>query len=273
MNMRFASFVAVAAGAVFTLLAAEASADKWVDRPVTLKMLNVSADAGFGIAQQTTLTGQKFGYGANLEAAVGLPLGLEVGVRTGFRFNDEGKASRADFAGRLFDPEGAYNLGTQMMANPELRVRKDFFLDMKVLQLATELRVFLPIDGATALGGQIGVPARLHIPAIMRVDTGVFVPYVINRGAVPDYWAISVPVQVFFQVADFFFGPMTGFRFNHQGDVLPDDRKLDISAGLGAGYTVGPMDIKAQVYTSRVNDSNWSKFIAGGVGVGLKFGP
>ena len=63
---------------------------------------------------------------------------------------------------------------------------------------------------------------------------------------------------------------MTGVRFNHPGaDFGPST--TDVPAGIAGGYTLGGViDLKVQVRTERINDVSWTKYIGGGLGVGLR---
>src|SRR5882757_8323975 len=112
--------------AALTSVSKNAAAEPWIDRPISLPNLHVSADLGLGFGQYTEpLTGStKWGTGSNIEAAVGLPIFGEVGVRTGLRFGDSGKLSGADRFGRLFDKEtNALSAGADTFANPEIYFR------------------------------------------------------------------------------------------------------------------------------------------------------
>src|SRR5277367_4883236 len=95
------TLTALAACSLGGAMAQPARADEpFVDRALTLAPLHFSADAALGFGQgpgtipsdvtggTATLpeTGVKLGWGANLEAAVGLPFLGEVGVRVGVRF-------------------------------------------------------------------------------------------------------------------------------------------------------------------------------------------
>lgn len=256
---------------------------------------DVSADVGVGFGQYTDIqpdpndptstidNGQKLGAGTNVEVAAGLPLGVEVGLRTGVRFGDSGIDSNADAFARLFDKE-SFAVGGGALANPELRARVNV-LDAKVVEVGVELRGAVPIathlyngpdSPHSTFALEAGVPVRLHLPCIFRVDTGLFVPVLFGIPGPPDEngnptttttSGFDIPVQLWIQAGDFFFGPMTGVRYTQL--VLEPDT-TDVLAGVGAGYTLFRMvDIKAQIYTPRVNDSAWSRYLGGGLGVGV----
>jgi hypothetical protein len=261
----------------------------WVDRPLVLPPLHLALDAGVGFGQFGVVTNpqcfaacplsvdEHLGFGSSLEVALGLPLGFELGVRTGIRFGD-GKIANPDHYARLFDRE-TVDAGFDTMANPELRLRSSV-IAAGVAQIAAELRVDVPFARDTSAGITSGIPLRLAAPGILRVDTGIYFPYYVTNttnvpnapgataaSALDDYWALTVPVQVWLQMADAFVGPISGIRFNRFDSA---EAVTDIPAGIGGGYTIAKMlDIKAQVLTSRLNDASWTRYIGAGVGVGL----
>jgi hypothetical protein len=206
----------------------------------------------------------KVGWGSNLEAAVGLPFLGELRFRTGFRFGDGGVAANADHFARLFDPI-VNEPGGDAMANPEISLRGSL-IDLEIVEIGLETRAIIPTAANSDFALTPGVPVRIHVPSLARLDTGLWVPVETN----PDTsYAIDVPAQLFFQVDDAFFGPLSGIRFNHPGGS--GSSSTDVPAGLGGGYTLGGfLDLKVQVRTERINDPGWSKFIGGGIGVGLR---
>ena len=281
--MVFALRFPLVAGAVALFgatLAPRASADEpFVDRPLTLPPFHFSADAGLGFGQGSppgpfdaqgnpVPTGTRLGWGSNLEAAVGLPFLGEVGVRVGVRFGDDGVDAGwglgADHFARLFDPV-VDEPGRSTVTNPEIRLRGTM-LNAKVVELGFETRAIIPTDSTSYFELVPGIPLRIHVPGFARIDTGAWLPIEFNPST---SYSIDLPVQLFFQASQAFFGPMSGFRYNHPGGTA--DSTTDIPAGIGGGYTLGGvLDLKVQVRTERINDVNWSKFIGGGLGVGLR---
>jgi hypothetical protein len=259
----------IALVALVTSFARGAAAEKpFVDHPLTLAILHMSADAGIGFGQYEGIdsaghsTGNRVGWGANLEAAIGLPFLGEFGARFGYRFNDTGSFAQADHFARLFDPV-VNEPGTDAFANPELYLRGTLF-DLQVVQVGLETRVIIPAAQGSYFAVTPGVPVRIHVPKVARIDTGLYLPISFE----PDTgYSIQVPAQLFFQVNDAFFGPLTGLRYTHHGG----DPQPEIVAGVGGGYTLSEvLDLKVQVYTSQINDVNWSKHIGGGLGAGLR---
>src|SRR5688572_1911072 len=96
--------VIAAAVAIPSLLGVAHDADaapRWVDRPITLPRLVFAGDVGIGVGHIRNSRGDGthddvFGPGMNLEAALGITDSVELGLRTGFRFGDDGRAVQAD---------------------------------------------------------------------------------------------------------------------------------------------------------------------------------
>jgi hypothetical protein len=273
---------ALALGAIVSALQAPriAAADEpFVDRPLTLKPFHLSADAGLGFGQgqgapsfdsqgNVLPAGVTLGWGANFEAAVGLPFLGEVGVRLGYRFGQDGINAGwgfgADHFARLFDPVVA-EPGASAVTNPEIRLRGTM-LDATIVQVGLETRVIIPTDSSSSFELVPGVPVRIRLPGFARIDTGVWLPIELNSST---SYTIDLPGQLFFQADNAFFGPMTGIRFNFPGGGASST--TDVPAGIGGGYTLSSViDLKVQVRTERINDVDWSKYIGGGVGVGLR---
>ena len=108
--------------ALVAVRSAEA-APEWVNRGITLPRFGLSFDAGLGVAHAAPFNGIT-GAGLNLEGAFGITSDLEIGLRTGVRFSDDSKATRADEYGRLFDTETETDAtGADVFANPEFHIR------------------------------------------------------------------------------------------------------------------------------------------------------
>jgi hypothetical protein len=264
-----------AATAVALLTTGPAAADvPFVERPLTLPPLHMSADVGVGVAQWEDIEpdpanpqgfvdrGNKVGFGTSLEAAVGLPYLGELGARVGYRFDAVGANAQADHFGRLFDPI-VNEPGVDSFTNPEIVLRGTMFA-LPLVEVALETRAVIPTASNSDFALTPGAPVRIHIPTFARIDTGIYVPVAFNQ---PAAFEVQVPAQLFFQVKDAFFGPLTGLLYVQNGG----DPNPQILAGVGGGYTLGGvLDLKAQVYTSQVNDVTWAKHIGGGLGVGVR---
>jgi hypothetical protein len=259
------------------------AAGPFVDAPLTLPPLHVSADAGLGFGTYQTYTldpnnpnappvlqgGTQVGWGTSLEGALGLPVIGELGLRIGYRFDGGGIAAGsgvgADHFARLFDPITTEPVA-QNFANPEVRLRGALF-DLKTVQLGLETRFIIPTADGSVFALTPGVPLRIHLPGLLRVDTGLYLPIAFFQST---SYSLDVPVQAFFQVGALFGGPVTGIRYNVPGGGFASS--VDVPLGLAAGYTLGGVvDLKVQVRTERINDSNSaSQYLGGGLGVGLR---
>jgi hypothetical protein len=267
------------------------AAGPFVDAPLTLPPLHFSADVGvgFGTFQNygpspsnpdnppVLLGGTQLGWGTNLEAAVGLPVVGEVGLRIGYRFgsaisgNEEttvpaGALANADHFARLFDPISS-EPGLSSFANPEIRLRDTLF-NLKAVEIGLETRVIIPTGDGSVFAVTPGIPLRIHLQNFLRIDTGLYLPIAFFSDA---SYSLDIPVQAFFQWGDAFVGPMTGIRYNVL-DLPGAANTVDIPLGIGGGYTLGRwIDLKAQIRVERINDANWaSQFLGGAVGAGLR---
>jgi hypothetical protein len=174
-----------------------------------------------------------------------------------------GEDAGADYYGRLFDPvvNGA---GPEPFANPEVSLRTPL-LALSRVEVAIEGRVVVPDSGDSEWLVVPGLPVRLHfagVPAV-RLDTGLYLPFTTSG------YSVQVPAQLFFQwgrEGEWFAGPLLGLLFASGNEPDPA-----LSVGVGGGRTFGGVvDVKAQVLATQLNDTNWAKYLGGGVGVGLR---
>jgi len=247
------------------------AAAEWVDRGLTLPQLGVSFDLGVGIAH--TSGGPDTGVGSSLEAALGILDNLEIALRVGLRMGDDAKATQADGQGRLFDLE-TYGTGTDLFANPELRVLGRL-VDLSVVELGLEGRLSMPFETGTRTSFLVGIPVRLHFGRIVRIDTGAYVPVVFysnGGGPVANAVSVNLPAAVWFQVARrFFLGPLAELRINNDDPALGVDRATGLLLGVGLGYQISRFaDFKADFDFPRVNGTPGPDFGAG-AGLGLHF--
>jgi len=242
-------------------IAASASEPKsWVDRPFVLDPFHASFGVGFANAGGPEGDSTRRGTGASFEAAFGTPLIAEIRVRSGFRNDDIARALGADSAARLFDHETA-NTGLDRFANPEISARYSF-ADLDGFALGLEGRFVLPFAEGTHFTVSPGLPMRIHVPHVARIDTGLFMPF---RQTADSKWSLSVPMQVYFQVGSAFFGPMIGVRM-HRTDSDDAKNRVEIPAGIAAGWTlVRRIDFQFQAYTPKL-DSDFPRTLAFSVG-------
>ena len=195
--------------------------------------------------------------GTSFEAAIGLPILVELGVRVGDRPSSDARAVNADAYARLFDHETS-NAGADAIGNPEIRARFSA-IDFGDVALAVEGRLVVPRATDTHWTLSPGIPVRIRLAHLARIDTGVFLPV---RFTPDDKYTLDVPLTLWLQARDFFFGPITGARATRD--------RFDVAAGVGAGVTLfGALDVKAQAYSFRINDAEWKHSFGVGLGVGV----
>ena len=237
------------------------AAPPFVDRGITLPRHDWAFDFGLGIAHDDRDNGAPTGVGLNLEGAVGITENLELGLRTGLRMGNDGRATQADTYGRLFDRQ-TFGVNNDITANPEVRLRGAVYRG-EVAEVALEGRAYLPIEQDSRFGFLFGVPLMFHLGHSVRLDTGAFIPFVFYD---PTYYALSVPLDVWIQATDkLWLGPMTGLRFHHQGNF----EQTDVELGFGLGYQIArAVDFKTTFYVPRINETAGARNF--GVGAGIQ---
>ena len=237
------------------------AAPAWVDRAITLPRHDWAFDVGLGIGH--TGTPSDTGLGMNLELAVGLTRHLELGLRTGLRFGDDGRNTRADDYGRLFDRQ-TFGTWRDSAANPEFRLRGGL-VEGDVGELALEGRVTLPFETNSRVMALLGMPLHFHLGRSVRLDTGPYVPVTFVD---PTAFAVSVPLDVWIQTSrQLWLGPMTGVRFYHQGNV----ERTDISFGFGLGYSITHyFDLKTMALFPGINHTEGARNFGLGVGIEVR---
>jgi hypothetical protein len=239
---------------------------RWVDRPLTLPAGRFALDVGFGGAS----LGVNTGTGANVELAAGITDRVEVGVRSGFRFEHADGADYDAYA-RLFDEE-TFDEGTiagsppsAQPSNPEIRIRGATIRDA-VGELALEGRVIIPLGSFSNPGFVFGIPLAFHAGDRVRVDTGVY------QRVLGEDVTFSVPVDLWVQITPrFWFGPRAAAVLNIPGpNPGPyENAGADISLGFGAGYQVLPfLDVKVGIFDPAV--INFGDHIGGGIDVQIR---
>jgi hypothetical protein len=242
-----------------------AAAPPWVDRPDTNPAGVFSFDVGLGISHHPDP--DLSGVGINFDMAIGIIDRLEIGVRTGLRPGDLGeRAAHGDEYARLFDRQ-TFATGADVFANPEVRVR-GALVRQRVVELALEGRVVLPLEGQTSAGFLFGMPLAFHLGDRVRLDSGVYVPIIFSNN--PDeYFAVSVPFDVWIQITrQLWLGPMTGVKFQQFGD-RPTRTETDISLGFGLGYQItSAVDFKTMLLFPELNHD--SRVFGIGAGVEIR---
>jgi hypothetical protein len=256
----------VAASLGLSLFAADAAAaPPWVDRPDTNPAGVFSFDVGLGISHHPDP--DLSGVGINFDMAVGIIDRLELGVRTGLRPGDPGeRAAHGDEYARLFDRQ-TFATGADVFANPEVRVR-GALVRHRIVELALEGRVVLPLEGGTNAGMLFGMPLAFHLGERVRLDTGVYVPVVFTND--PDeYFAVSIPFDFWIQITrQLWLGPMTGVKFQQPGN-RPTNSVTDVSLGFGLGYQItSAVDFKTMLLFPTLNHE--SRIFGVGAGVEIR---
>lgn len=253
----------LAAGTAAGLLAAPAAeAAPWVYRAQTLSRSDWALGLGLGIGHDDASGGNDpTGMGLNLETKVGLTSLLQLGLRTGVRFGNDGKATRADQYGRPFETE-TYGTGHDGLANPEVSLRWGLVRG-RIAELSLDTRMYLPIEEGTEAGIMIGLPMAFHIGGAARLDTGIFVPIIFGPG--DTHTVVSLPLHLWFQVSDVLaLGPMTGVRFQDGHDAVP--------FGFGLAYATSyDSDLKTWMLFPDVSGDGSAKSFGFGVGLEIRF--
>lgn len=257
--------VAATTFAAVTLLfsADSEAAPPFVTRPMTLPRHDFAGDVGLGVGHTRAGNGIT-GAGMNLEGAFGITENVEVGLRTGVRFGDDGRFGNADYYGRTLWTE---TYGTNYfggVANPEARVRWNFFSG-NVMEVGLDWRLYVPFETGTRVGGMFGVPLHFHVGNFMRIDTGPYLPTLFTDPAVV---LLTVPGYFWFQVTEaVWLGPMVSARFR----IAPDGGdRTNFLAGFGLGVQVHrAVDLKTMILFPTIGDDagarNW------GAGFGVQF--
>jgi len=215
----------------FTVTPSAQAARPWVDRSITLPRHDWAFDFGLGIAHVPGPRGT-LGPGFNFEFAVGVTRAVQLGLRTGVRFDPVARAGAADVYGRPFDTE-TYGTGVDTVANPEFYVRGSV-IEGAVVELGLEGRVMSPFS--QGLGLMFGVPLAFHFGRVARLDTGAYVPLLFYDRLEPFGTSprslISFPFHLWFQLTDrFWLGPLAGVRVQ-----TTNGSRTEVPIGFGLGY-------------------------------------
>jgi hypothetical protein len=259
--------VASLVGALLSVAGAGAAqaGGTWQWRDIVRPKGEVGVDFGLGIGHTPRSfvdqrPGSVTGFGMNLEISAGVGRNIELGFRTGVRMGWDGRVTQADRYGRAFETE-TYGTANDSWANPELRLR-GALIGGGAAELALEGRIYLPLEDGSDVGFMLGVPLMLRL-AILRIDTGVFIPVVLHDEALT---IISIPVAVWFQVSSTaWLGPMFGLRaVRHGGTSYP----FGFGVGTMLSHTV---DLRGWIWFPDIGDSQSSRVFGGGVALEIRF--
>jgi hypothetical protein len=254
---------AAALAAVAVAIAAPAQAGApFIYRGLTLPRGDVALDLGFGIGHDDVDPGpSQTGMGMNLEIAGGVTHELELGLRTGFRFDDAGRLTQADRYGRPFDTE-TYGTNNGSVANPEARMRWSVARG-SVAQLGLEVRAYLPIENGSRFGMMFGLPVALRAGSV-RLDTGLYVPIIFTH---PATTIVSVPLHLWIQASStLWLGPLFGLRVISQGSR----NEYPLGFGLGTMLTRS-VDFRAWFLFPDINRNEGARQFGGGAAVQIRF--
>src|SRR5262249_17457799 len=136
----------VVAAAFASMLAASllspsraSAASPWIYRGLTLPSHDVALDIGLGFGHDPGPGPD--GFGLNLELRAGIAHDFELGFRMGFRLDDGGQDTQADYYGRPFETE-TYGTLFDRVSNPELKFRWSVARSYAA-ELGLELRAYL----------------------------------------------------------------------------------------------------------------------------------
>jgi hypothetical protein len=268
--MRSPALTLALAATLVTLPSAADAAERWIDRPMTLHRLVFAGDVGLGIGHRRfdlpppigdrTITG----LGMNLEGAIGVTERVELGLRTGVRFGDDGRATGADGYARTLWTE-TYGTGGSTVANPEFRVRWVAYTG-SVTEVGLDGRVFLPFATGTNFGMMFGVPLAFHISDFLRIDTGPYIPLIFNDRT---FNGLAFPGYFWFQASEkLWLGPMTSLRVLGAGN----DHDAHLLVGFGLGYQVAnAVDLKTMILFPAI-DNDFVRDVGAGFGVQFRIG-
>jgi hypothetical protein len=235
----------------------------WVYRGLVVPRGQVDFDVGGGLGHIPDPNGGT-GFGLNLELKAGVAPNLELGIRTGIRADDVGRATQADRYARPFDTE-TWGTNFDTVANPELHL-KWAVARGPAAELGLELAAYLPIESGSRFGMMFALPLALHANSI-RVDSGVYVPILFYD---PTYWVVSVPVQVWIQASrTFWLGPVFGVRFIHQGSGEHEEFPF----GFGLGNAIAPnADLRAWFLFQDISADQAAHWFGAGLAFHIRFG-
>jgi len=235
----------------------------WVWRGLIVPRGQIAIDVGGGLAHIPDPYGGT-GFGINLELKAGVAPNLELGIRTGIRADNVGRATQADGYGRPFDLE-TWGINNDTVANPELHL-KWAVARGPAAELGLELAAYLPIEAQSRFGMMFALPIALRASSI-RVDSGLYVPVIFDDQT---RWAISIPIELWIQATrTFWLGPVFAMHFIHQGGSEYERFPF----GFGLGSAIAPnADLKAWFVFPDISAEQAARTFGAGVAFQIRFG-
>jgi hypothetical protein len=254
------AFAFLLAATLLTAPRAEAAAP-WIYRGLTLPRHDVALDFGLGYGHIPPGPYDNAGWGLNLELRAGVAQNFELGVRMGFRLDDGGQNTQADYFGRPFETE-TYGTRADRASNPELKFRWSVARGYAA-ELGLELRAYLPIETNSRFGFMFGLPIALRAGPL-RFDTGLYVPVIFYD---PTQTKVSVPLHVWIQAAyNLWLGPILGFRVESPGSHTA----YPLGFGLGI-QTSRAVDIRGWFLFPDMNRDAAGRWWGTGVALEVRF--
>jgi hypothetical protein len=258
--MRTGVRLAISLLALLVLPASQAAAAApFVARDLVLPHGDVAFDFGLGMAHIPPPQSTN-GFGLNLELTFGLARDVQLGLRTGFRLDVEGRYTRADNYGRLFETE-TYGTGVDRTANPEISALWAIARGAHA-ELGLKLAVYLPMESGTRFGMMVALPVALH-GSSLRLDTGVYVPVIFD----PSYTTISVPAHLWIQLTPrFWMGPLFGMR------VVTNGGGASYPFGFGLGSMLNSdVDLRGWIMFPDLNRDQAARTFGASVSLQFRF--
>jgi len=259
----------VVAAACASMLAAtvvstsEASAAApWIYRGLTLPSHDVALDFGLGYGHAPAEPDDIDGWGLNLELRAGITHTFELGFRMGFRLDNGGRYTQADYWGRPFETE-TYGTVADSVSNPEIKFRWSVARSYAA-ELGLELRAYLPIEAGSRFGFMVGLPIALR-GGIVRLDTGLFVPVIFYPQTLT---VVSIPLHIWIQAAhNVWLGPLLGLRVENQ---YGSHTAYPLGFGLGL-QTARNVDLRTWFLFPDMNRDAAARWWGVGVGIEVRF--
>lgn len=236
------------------------AAAPWIYRGLTLPRHDVALDIGFGYGHDPSPLDD--GFGLNLELRAGVAHDFELGFRMGFRLDDGGQRTQADWYGRPYETE-TYGTRGDRVSNPELKFRWSVARSYAA-ELGVELRAYLPIEAGSHIGFMFALPVALRA-GIVRFDTGVYVPVIFYD---PTLTIVSVPLHIWIQAAyNFWLGPMLGLRV-----VSQNGSHNEYPLGFGLGWQLNrAFDLRTWFLFPDISEEAGARNWGLGVGIEVRF--
>jgi hypothetical protein len=255
----FASMLA----ATFVSTSDAAAAAPWIYRGLTLPRHDVAVDFGLGYGRAPGTPDEVDGFGLNLELRAGVAHNFELGFRMGFRLDQGGQLTQADYYARPFETE-TYGTEIDRVSNPELKFRWSVARGYAA-ELGLELRAYLPIEDGSRFGFMFGLPIALRAGPI-RFDTGLYVPIIFYDQT---RTVVSIPLHIWIQAAyNFWLGPILGFRVVNQNDGSHTAYPL----GFGLGWqTSRSVDIRTWFLFPDMNRDAAARTWGAGIALEVRF--